>query len=62
MNWNEMMSAVEDAERTMNNAREAARRVAKLLVGNLRHVSDGTLKQLKRELRDYNIHTASWKE
>ena len=36
--------------------------IASLLVGRLRRgVGTGTLEKLKRELRDFNIHTGRWK-
>lgn len=36
--------------------------IASLIVGRLRRgVPTGTLARLKKELRDFNIHTGSWK-
>lgn len=57
-----MKEALREARTTMNAADEAARTLAELLAGRLRKVnSTYYLKQLKRELRDFNIHTGQWK-
>jgi hypothetical protein len=48
--------------RALNSAIDAqANSIARLLVGHLRKVGDYTLKQLKNELRHYNMHTGRWK-
>jgi len=62
MTYDEMISAVQDAEFTINVAKKAARRIAVLLPGNLREVDWQTLAALKKELRNFNIHTCEWKD
>ena len=63
MNYEEFDSAVKDAETTMARASAFVRMLARLAVGRLRRskVSHHVLAELKRELRDYNIHTGRWK-
>lgn len=62
MTYDEMARAIRDAKNTMELADLAANRSAELLEGRLRRVSCGRLARLKRELRDFNIHTGKWKE
>lgn len=52
---------VREAERIRSAQRETAELMARLLRGNLRHVSQSVLADLKKELRDFNIHTGKWK-
>jgi len=62
MNYREMSDAVEDAQRTMNLVDSMADRFARMLIGRLRKVNScWVLAELKRELKDYNIHTGQWK-
>ncbi len=56
-----MRAAVEEARRTMQAADVMACRIAPLLCGKLRHCLSSDLRELKRELRDFNIHTGEWK-
>lgn len=52
-----------EARATMNAADEAAQAMAEMLVGRLSKVRKGwVLSALKRELRNYNIHTGAWNE
>lgn len=61
MTFDEMDSGLKDFERTKNLLDHMADRIAGMLVGRLRNVdSPYTLRQLKRELRDYNPHTNRW--
>lgn len=63
MRVDDMEAAVLEAERTLSNADSVATKLARLLIGRLRKVnSTWVLSSLKRELRDYNIHTESWRE
>jgi predicted metal-dependent hydrolase len=64
MNFGEAHEAIEDARRTMRHADSVVSQLAGLCAGRLRAagVSGYVLKQLKRELADYNIHTSSWKD
>lgn len=61
--FDEMNQAMQEAELRMRAADEVAGKVARMLVGRLKRVDSAyTLGRLKRELRDFNIHTGSWKE
>ena len=63
------MSNAADSVRTLISETEVLRRavednadvMAELLRGQLRSVSSRHLDALKRELRDYNIHTGNWR-
>lgn len=57
-----MRRALREAELTQAAADEQAAAMASLLVGRLRHCGEYALKRLKRELRDFNIHTGTWKD
>lgn len=60
--FNETRRAVEDAERQLRAVDNIATDMACLLCGRLRKVHHHwVLSALKRELRDYNIHTGEWK-
>ncbi len=66
MNFNEMYKSVEAARETQRQFEFQTNKVASLLVGNLRSVSrkyDGNeiLKQLKKELSQFNAATGEWK-
>lgn len=61
MNATEMRQALRDAAATQRAADDIASILGEMLVGRLRHVSDWTLRQLKRELRKYNPHTKTWR-
>ena len=59
----EMRQAVISAKNTLQAADIVANDIAYCLKGRLRNVnSTYILAALKRELRDFNIHTGSWKE
>ena len=57
-------SAVQEARQTIRNGDIVARRLASIVAGRLRmsDVDIWVLKELKRELRDFNIHTGTWKD
>lgn len=61
MNTHEMRKAVEEAEQTKRAAANVANDIAYCLCGNLKNVSNYNLERLKKELRDFNIHTGRWK-
>ena len=61
MNFDEMKQAISQARSTFNLADSMASTLADLLVGRLRMVSSWTLVKLKRELRNFNAHTKTWK-
>ncbi len=63
----EMEAAINDAKVTLNQADKISARMARLLKGRLRMVSnewDGNtiLVELKRELRAFDAHTKQWKD
>lgn len=64
MNWDEFNAAVEDASGTVRRGDQAVRKLANLCVGRLRSacIDDYVLVALKKELRDFNLHTLRWKE
>ena len=68
MNYNEFITAVEDAENTQRRADIHAEAMAKMLIGRLRKVTrhdtysqHNILADLKRELSNYNASTRQWK-
>jgi len=66
MNYREMTEAVESAKTTLRNADYATLKIAPMLVGKLRLLSQTrqgreALKALKRELTQYNASTEKWK-
>ena len=66
MKLSEMDAAIQEAETELRRADMCATKMAKILVGRLRHVAknsywDDTLIKLKRELTNYNAHTRQWK-
>lgn len=48
------------AVRISDAADQSADIIANLLPGRLRKVRNDTLRKLKRELREFNIHTGEW--
>jgi len=58
----DMTRTIDEAGSTLRNADIVAREIAPILRGRLRHCWDSDLAALKKELRDYNIHTGTWKE
>lgn len=62
MTFNEMQQAIDEANATLNRADYVVGRMARMCAGRLRKsdVSSDTLKQLKRELKNFNIHTGKW--
>lgn len=60
--FDDVRTAVVQAEEQLRAADGTATDLARLLKGRLRHVRySGHLVALKRELRDFNIHTRGWK-
>lgn len=58
--WDEMRIAMDEAKARMDAVDSYASEMARLLQGRLRHCSRYVLAELKRELRDFNIHTKEW--
>ena len=56
---NEELKKTQELERTIN---AQVRSMAPLLIGRLRNARVDHLEKLKRELRDFNIHTGKWKD
>lgn len=63
MTIDEAANAIRSARQQIILAEQAAQQVSNLLAGRLKalRVNDDTLTALKKELRDYNIHTREWK-
>ena len=61
MNWNEMINAVEDAERTERLFNRFVNRLAPLIAKRLKQCNNSTLETMKKELNNYNIRTGQWK-
>jgi len=64
VNFDECKAAIDEAKRTISIADQHIAAMARIIAGKLRSggVSDYVLEQLKVELRDYNIHTSSWRK
>ena len=58
----EMRKQISAARNTLDNADRVAESIAYLLEGRLRQVNNSTLASLKRELKDFNAHTYTWKD
>ena len=70
MNIFEVEDAIRDAESTIRNADHKTRAMVRLITNRLRSASSDSYQQyqyhenlcrLKRELRDFNMITKSWK-
>lgn len=61
MTYDEAQKVLEVARSSMVQADRIGGDIAALLHGRLRHVPSYHLKRLKRELRDFNIHTEKWR-
>lgn len=59
--WDTMREAISEARRVEAAANQYASQMANMLRGRLRHCAQADLEALKKELRDYNIHTGAWK-
>lgn len=59
--WEAMVTFMASAHATENARRRFAAQMAGLLRGNLRYASGSDLAALKKELRDFNCQTHSWK-
>lgn len=60
--FDEIEAAVHNARMLNRAVDRQANNLADLLAGRLKNVSEYHLKKLKKELRDFNIHTGRWKE
>lgn len=61
--WDALRAGVQDAKQTIQRTDNFVGEMAEIIAGRLRkgRVSASVLGQLKRELRDFNIHTGKWK-
>lgn len=59
--FDETRIAVDRAKLQMRAADACADDMARILRGRLRHVRPWNLEALKRELREFNMHTKEWK-
>ena len=63
MNWKDFREAVEDAKLTVRRGDTAIRELSYMLPGRLRVIGDANvLRDIKRELRDFDMVTGRWKE
>lgn len=58
----EMQRTIRQAKEVINNADNVAGELADILPGRLRHCSGYTLQKLKRELKDFDSRTCTWKD
>jgi len=57
-----MENPFDEMRRAINNAADnAANSIVDLLDGRLRQVSPYRLAKIKKQLRDFNMHTKEWK-
>lgn len=63
MDFDEASRAIDQAESTIRIMRSQVARMAKMCAGRLQDcgVSRDTLRKLKKELENYNMHTGEWK-
>lgn len=63
MDINQMAQALEEARITLARADRVAGQLANMLRGRLRsgNIPSYVLKDLKKELANYNMHTGEWK-
>jgi len=57
----QMKRTVIEANEVMRNADSVAASIAELLVGRLRHCDSSDLIAFKKELKNFNIHTRTWR-
>lgn len=57
----DMQVAINEAQKTLSQADRVAQQMGRLLQGRLKNISPYVLEQLKRELRDFNMHTGKWR-
>jgi hypothetical protein len=64
MKYYDMDNAIQQASEAISISDCYVNKMAQIIAGRLRHggVSCGVLEQLKKELKDYNIHTSCWKD
>ena len=62
--WQQMTGAVADAQETIRIADSRVNKMAHMISGKLRSadVTPHALRQLKRELKNFNMQTSEWKK
>lgn len=62
--WDQMREAVSEAKAAIKASDSYVQSMAEMIAGRLRQstTAGSTLALLKRELRDFNIHTQRWKK
>ena len=58
--FDEITKAIEQAKAVDSVCNRNANAMLEILIGRLRHCRPWNLAKLKRELRDFNIHTKQW--
>lgn len=59
--WDTMRAAIAQAKSVSSAADQMTRELAGIMRGRLRQCRPDDLVRLKRELRDFNMHTGKWK-
>jgi hypothetical protein len=59
--YDQMRQAMNEAETQLHAADEVASQLARMLRGRLRKASSTWVRDLKRELRDFDMTTGRWK-
>ena len=64
ISWDEMNEAFKDAEFTIRQAQKRTGDMVRIISGNLRsaNVSGYYLCRLKKELKNFDMRTGTWKE
>jgi hypothetical protein len=61
MKWDEMKKALDEAEQTIKIAELQINRMSRFIIGRMKKIDSWYLCEMKRELRNYNMHTGEWK-
>lgn len=61
MKYDEMDAAIQEAEAVIKRAELFRNKMARFLIGRLGGVDVGILRRLKKELRNFNSNTNTWK-
>lgn len=60
--WDELRTALNQHRDLTRAMQSNAAQMARMLVGNLRHADSGELRQLKKELEDFDARTSKWRK
>lgn len=63
LSWNEVRQGIREAEVTIRNAEQNVCFMVSIIIGKLKSskIPHNYLCKLKRELKDFNMHTGKWK-